>query len=104
MPQDMSRRVVHGLRLPNEPRVPVYLTMKAIPHISKLGLLTSLLASLTVMAQEQSCLLKLADFGASELSQLGMQKAQEDSITIVTSPCELANIPQELYCAPVIPR
>jgi hypothetical protein len=41
---------------------------------------------LTAIAQGQTPLLRVADFETGDLSQLRTQKAQEDSLTIVTSP------------------
>jgi hypothetical protein len=44
------------------------------------------LASLAASADAQQNLLKVADFETGDLSQLGTQKAKEDSITLVTTP------------------
>lgn len=49
-------------------------------------LLTFLLISLTAAAQEPSGLLRVADFETGDVSQLGTQKAREDSLSIVTEP------------------
>ena len=45
-----------------------------------------LLITIAGSASAQTSLLKVADFETGDLSQLGMQKAREDSITLVTSP------------------
>lgn len=44
------------------------------------------LAACSFAPAEEPKLLKVADFETGDLSQLGTQKAQEDSLTIVTSP------------------
>ncbi len=45
-----------------------------------------LISTLTTLAQSAPPLLKIADFETGDLSQLPMQKAREDSITLVTEP------------------
>lgn len=52
----------------------------------KTHLITAMLILFPAAVQAQSALLKLADFETGDLTQLGMQRAQEDSITLVTSP------------------
>ncbi|QIF01793.1 polysaccharide lyase [Roseimicrobium sp. ORNL1] len=51
------------------------------------ALLATCILFLTIAsAHAQTGLLKVADFETGDLSQLGLQKVQEDSLTIVTSP------------------
>jgi polysaccharide lyase-like protein len=52
----------------------------------KSSLLVFCLLTLTAAAQAQNKVLMVADFETGDVSQLGTQKAQSDSISIVTSP------------------
>ena len=69
----------------------------------KPALFTLCLMAIVSSAPAQTSLLTLADFESNDLSQLGTQQAQADSLSIVTSPVRAGKYAVRTLL-PVIPK